>query len=127
MAELEFTKKITKKGGAVFVGAVNEYQTEKGTLAVGFLADIAYLYADENNVTWSTGALVQFMKQADKKHDGDFPDGYEEYVELCTFEEDSHINPRLKDEFGITDEIETDIKAHLEQLSDYTKEVDASF
>ena len=44
----EFTKKVTKKGGKLFIGAVQDYNVEADAvksvvLTVGFEADKAYL------------------------------------------------------------------------------------
>ena len=123
----EFTKKVTKKGGKLFIGAVQDYNVEadavkSGVLTVGFEADKAYVYEDEDEEKiWSADELANFIKECDKKKDGDFPDGYDEYVELMSIADDG-INEELKDYYGITDEIEEDIKARLEELSDYTVE-----
>ena len=123
----EFTKKVTKKGGKLFIGAVQDYNVEadavkSGVLTVGFEADKAYVYEDEDEEKiWSADELANFIKECDKKKDGDFPDGYDEYVELMSIADDG-INEELKGYYGITDEIEEDIKARLEELSDYTVE-----
>lgn len=123
----EFTKKVTKKGGKLFIGAVQDYNVEadavkSGVLTVGFEADKAYVYEDEDEEKiWSAAELANFIKECDKKKDGDFPDGYDEYVELMSIADDG-INEELKEYYGITDEIEEDIKARLEELSDYTVE-----
>lgn len=123
----EFTKKVTKKGGKLFIGAVQDYNVEadavkSGVLTVGFEADKAYVYEDEDEEKiWSADELANFIKECDKKKDGDFPDGYDEYVELMSIADDG-INEELKEYYGITDEIEEDIKARLEELSDYTVE-----
>lgn len=123
----EFTKKVTKKGGKLFIGAVQDYNVEadavkSGVLTVGFEADKAYVYEDEDEEKiWSADELANFIKECDKKKDGDFPDGYDEYVELMSIADDG-INEELKEYYGITDEIEGDIKARLEELSDYTIE-----
>lgn len=123
----EFTKKVTKKGGKLFIGAVQDYNVEadavkSGVLTVGFEADKAYVYEDEDEEKiWSADELANFIKECDKKKDGDFPDGYDEYVELMSIADDG-INEELKEYYGITDEIGEDIKARLEELSDYTVE-----
>lgn len=123
----EFTKKVTKKGGKLFIGAVQDYNVEadavkSGVLTVGFEADKAYVYEDEDEEKiWSADELANFIKECDKKKDGDFPDGYDEYVELMSIADDG-INEELKEYYGITDEVEEDIKARLEELSDYTVE-----
>ena len=123
----EFTKKVTKKGGKLFVGAVQDYNVESevvksGVLTVGFEADKAYVYEDEDEgKIWSASELANFIKECDKKKDEDFPDGYDEYVELMSIMDES-INPELKEYYGITDEIEADIRSRLEELSDYTVE-----
>lgn len=125
MAETQYTKKITKKGGKYFVGAVQEYDKEDGQkLCVGFLPDLAYLYLDENDKPMSAVDLCEMIKTSDKEGDGDFPDGYENCIELCSFAQDSHIHEKLKEIYGITDEMEADIKARLDELSEYTEEVD---
>lgn len=123
----EFTKKVTKKGGKLFIGAVQDYNVESeavksGVLTVGFEADKAYVYEDEDEEKiWSADELANFIKECDKKKDGDFPDGYDEYVELLSIADDG-INEELKEYYGITDEIEADIISRLEELSDYTVE-----
>ena len=122
-----FKKKVTKKGGKLFIGAVQDYNVEadavkSGVLTVGFEADKAYVYEDEDEEKiWSADELANFIKECDKKKDGDFPDGYDEYVELMSIADDG-INEELKEYYGITDEVEEDIKARLEELSDYTVE-----
>lgn len=123
--ERQYTKKITKKGGKVFVGAVQEYDKEDGTkLCVGFLPDVAYLFLDDDDIPMGASDLSEQIKSADKSGDGDFPDGYENYIELCSFAEGSTIHEKVKEIYGITAEIEADIKARLNELSEYTEEVD---
>lgn len=111
----EYTNKITKQRGKLFIGAVQEYTNSNGVaLGVGFTAEGAYLLVSDNGDIFNAEKVARAIKSADRKADLSFPHCAEEYVELMTLTEEMMAG--VKNYYAITDDIEADIKERIEEL-----------
>lgn len=114
---MEFTKKVMKKKGTIFIGAVQEYKTDKGVLPVAFSPTSAYLLCDsDTEELFDTNSLVDNIKRADREGDFAYPEQYPEYVEVMELDDD--INEYAVNTYGITSEIEEDIISRLDYIAD---------
>lgn len=122
------------KIGPVFLLGCVEYAKEDGTKVAGFFTtDKAFLFYDSSEeVLWSMSEMKNaYVAKNSDFQGGDFPEGFEEYREICTAVNDdgadfvSDVNMEVLTYYGIgTEEVAKDIVARLSSLASFREEKD---
>ena len=113
----EWSSLLVKGKGGSFQGAIQEYNTVNGIVAVAFCTDTAYVFKDSQGLFDS-----KEMQHQIKTAGHGFPYANDDVYEEIT--DGEVVTEKLVAELGLTDTDVTDIKERLESLACFGEEKD---